>query len=100
MSNPKNLKNFQQNYCTALIPEHNSKSFFIKVSVTDYNELGIIKTNLITAIDLINRFHEISKNSDRSEIVYATDTLIQLLRNFSMMEEYDGLTEILKNRPS
>ena len=96
MSNPKNRKGFQQNYCTALIPEPHSKSFFVKVSVADYNEFNIIKTNLLTAIDLINRFHETSKNSDRSDIVYATDTLIQLLRNFSMMEEYDGLTELIK----
>lgn len=96
MSNPKNLKDFQQHYCTTLIPEPSSKSFFVKVSVADYNELNIIKTNLLTAIDLINRFHETSKNSDRSDIVYATDTLIQLLRNFTMMEEYDGLTELIK----
>ena len=50
MSLPKDLNGFKENHCTTLIPEPNSNSFFIKIPVSDYNELSIIKTNLLTFV--------------------------------------------------
>ncbi|NOQ74792.1 MAG: hypothetical protein GQ574_22450 [Crocinitomix sp.] len=96
MSISKKLKGFKKDYCTTLIPEPNSNAFFVKIPVTDYNELSIIRINLLSAVDLIARYIEMSKNSDRSEISHTLSTLIQLLRNFGLEEECEGLTTLLK----
>ncbi|WP_066756294.1 hypothetical protein [Crocinitomix algicola] len=100
MLNSKSLNGFMVNHCTTLIPEPNSDLFFIKVPVTSYNEVGIIRTNLLSAIDLIARYIETCNCSQRSEITHTINTLVQLSRSFELEEELDGLTEILKNRPS
>ncbi|MFT5824424.1 MAG: hypothetical protein ACI8ZM_005692 [Crocinitomix sp.] len=87
MSNPKSLKDFQKSYCTTLIPESNSKSFFVKIPVTDYNELSIIKTNLLTPIKLIADYNEVIQPDQRSSVTHSIGTLVQLLRNFGFDEE-------------
>jgi hypothetical protein len=87
MSNPKSLKDFQSNYCTTLIPEPNSDLFFVKISVRDYNELSIIKTNLLTAIKLIADYNEVIQPDQKSCVTHSIGTLVQLLRNFGSDEE-------------
>ena len=96
MSSSKKLKDFKAAYCNTLIPEPNSKGFHVKVAIKNYNELSIIRTNLLSSIDLITRFNEISSPSDHSEIVHSIGTLVQLLRSFGLEEECDGLTELFK----
>ncbi|MFT5822914.1 MAG: hypothetical protein ACI8ZM_004171 [Crocinitomix sp.] len=87
MSNPKSVKDFQQNYCTTLIPEPISDSFFVKIPVTDYNELSIIKTNLLTAIKLIADYNEVIQPNQKSSVTHSIGTLVQLLRSFGFDEE-------------
>lgn len=94
MSKPKSLKDFQKNYCTTLIPEPNSKSFFVKVAVENYEELHLIKSNLLTAIKLIGDTNEYGFS--KSEITHSIGTLVKLLRNFGLEEECIGLSELLK----
>ncbi len=96
MNSPENRKDFVQNHCTTLIPEPNSKGFFVKVTVADYNELQLIKTNLLTAIKLIADYNEVSANSIKSEFTHSIGALIQLLRNFGLEEESVGLSELIK----
>lgn len=96
MLNAKDLKEFQENYCTTLIPDTTTKGYFVKIPVANYSEVNIIRTNLISAIDIINRYHELSKHSDRGDIVYSVGTIIQLLRCFEMEEECDGLNDFMK----
>lgn len=96
MSNPKNFNDFQKNYCTSLVPETNSNSFFVKVQVTDYNELSIIRTNLLTAIKLIADSNEVNESASKSDVTYSIGTLIKLLRNFGLEEECDGLSDLMK----
>ena len=94
MSLPKDLNDFTENHCTTLIPEPNSKSFFAKVAVENYEELHLIKSNLLTAIKLIADSNEygFSKN----EITHSIGTLVKLLRNFGLEEECIGLSELIK----
>ncbi len=99
MSLPKDLNNFKENHCTTLITEPNSNSFFVKVYVADYNELSIIKTNLLTAIKLIADYSQLIDPSNKGDITYSIGTLVQLLRNFGLEEECEGLSELIsKNR--
>lgn len=94
MSNPKNLDDFQKSYCTTLIPEPNSKSFFVKVTVENYEELQLIKSNLLTAIKLIADSNEYGFS--KSEITHSIGTLVKLLRNFGLEQECIGLSELVK----
>ncbi|MFT5823467.1 MAG: hypothetical protein ACI8ZM_004728 [Crocinitomix sp.] len=94
MSNPKSLNGFQKSYCTPLIPEPNSKSFFVKVAVENYEELNLIKSNLLTAIKLIADSNEYGFS--KSEISHSIGTLVKLLRNFGLEEECIGLSELIK----
>lgn len=96
MNSRENRKNFVQNHCTTLIPEANSNSFFVKVTVADYNELQLVKTNLLTAIKLIADYNEVCSDSIKSEVTHSIGTLIQLLRNFGLDEECAGLSELYK----
>ncbi len=96
MSLPKDLNDFKENHCTTLIPEPNSNSFFVKVNVVDYNELSIIKTNLLTAIKLIADYSQLIDPSNKGDITYSIGTLVQLLRNFGLDEECDGLALLTK----
>ncbi|NOQ72836.1 MAG: hypothetical protein GQ574_12570 [Crocinitomix sp.] len=99
MSLPKDLNDFKENHCTTLIADPNSNSFFVRVNVADYNELSIIKTNLLTAIKLIADYNQLIGPSNKGDITYSIGTLVQLLRNFGLEEESDGLSElIIKNR--
>jgi hypothetical protein len=99
MSLPKDLNDFKENHCTTLIPEPNSNSFFVKVNVADYNELSIIKANLLTAIKLIADYSQLIDPSKKGDITYSIGTLVQLLRNFGLEEEFEGLSELItKNR--
>ncbi len=95
MSLSKDLNDFKENHCTTLIPEPNSKSFFVKVSVTDYNELSIIKMNLLTAIKLIVDYNEVDNDISKSDVTHCIGTMVQLLQNFGLEEECDGLSELL-----
>ncbi len=95
MSLPKDLNDFKENHCTTLIPEPNSNSFFVKVNVADYNELSIIKTNLLTAIRLIADYGQLIDPTNKGEITYSIGTLVQLLRNFGLEKESEGLSELI-----
>ncbi len=94
MSNPKSLKDFQKSYCSTLIPEPNSKSFFVKVAIENYEELHLINSNLLTAIKLIADSNEYDFN--KSEITHSIGTLVKLLRNFGLEEECIGLSALVK----
>ena len=94
MSNPKDLNDFQQNYCTTLVPESNSNSFFVKVPVANYNELSIIKTNLLTAIKLIADSNEVNESTSKGDVTYSIGTLVKLLHSFGMEEECEGLSSL------
>ncbi|REG89902.1 hypothetical protein [Winogradskyella sediminis] len=66
----------------------------IKIPVDDYEDLGIIKADLIEALNIINH----SKNwmpSDTS-ITGASDSIIRLLKSMSIIEELSGLDKFLK----
>ncbi|NOQ75369.1 MAG: hypothetical protein GQ574_25385 [Crocinitomix sp.] len=95
MSLPKDLNDFKEKHCTTLIAEPNSNSFFVKVNVADYNELSIIKTNLLTAIKLIADYSQLIDHTNKGEITYSIGTLVQLLRNFGLVEEFEGLSELI-----
>lgn len=89
------MNDFKVNHCTTLIPEPQSKLFFVKIPVTDYNELSIIKTNLLTAIKLIADYNQLIDPSDRGDITYSIGTLVKLLGDFGLEEECEGLSDLI-----
>lgn len=100
MSLPKDLNDFKVNHCTTLIPEANSNSFFVKVSVADYNELSIIRTNLLTAVKLIADSNQVNESASKSDVTYSIGTLVKLLLSFGMQEECEGLSGLFaSNKP-
>ena len=95
MSNHKSLEDFQKFYCSTLISEENSNSFYVKLHVADYNEVNVIRGNLLTAIHLIARYNETSQYPDRSEVTHSILTLVELAHKLDLTEEMDGLSSLM-----
>ncbi len=95
MLNQKSLDEFKNEYCTSLTYDPITNGYFIKVPISDYSELNIIKTNLLSAINLINRYHEMSDQSEKGDVIYSTATIVQLLRSFGLEDECEGITKLM-----
>ncbi len=61
----------------------NQKSLLIKIPVESFEELNVIRTNLLTAIELIADYNEHSTTS-RSSVTYSIGTLTYLMRHFDI----------------
>ena len=64
----------------------NLKSLLIKIPVENFEELKLIRTNLLTAIELIADYNEHSGTS-RSSVTYSIGTLTYLMRHFEVENE-------------
>lgn len=61
----------------------NQKSLLIEIPVGDLEELNLIRTNLLTAIELIAVYNEHNSTS-RSSVTYSIGTLTYLMRHFEV----------------
>jgi hypothetical protein len=96
MNSPKSLSEFKEQHCNTLISDPKTNSLFVKVPIENYEELYLIKSNLLTAIKLIADSNEYL--DQKSDVTHSIGTLVQLIRSFGLADECDGLTELMKEK--
>ena len=98
MKTPKNLQEFSEGFCDTLHQDSPDDKPYIKIQIEDYEELSMIHSNLLNAIELIGVSTEI-KEPDGS-LGYTIQCLARLLQHFTLYSELEGITKIqaaLKN---
>jgi len=96
MSSTPNLSAFKADHCKTLIPETGSNHFYVKLPVKNYTELSLIKSNLLSAIQLISEYNEILDSSNKSKVTHSISTLVNILQHLDMEEECEGLSELIE----
>ena len=85
-------KNMGRNLFNTIKGDENDK--FIAIPIDNYEDLGIMKADLIEALNIIN--HSKDWMPSDTSIIGASDSIIRLLKSMSIIEELSGLDKFLK----
>ena len=72
----------------------NGEKKYIEIEVEDYSHIGIIKSNLISALGVIN--HAADYMAPGTDLTGPMDTIIDILKSIDLCSELEGLDRFLK----